>query len=198
MTAWADLSQSQSARVRRLDAWWQSSAGEGIPDRSEFDPSAFTQLLPFLLLSEVEQPFRLRYRLIGTAVSEAAGGSFAGRYLDEMLPEGEEEEPWQDHYRRAFDTRRPLYGSCRIRTSTGGRMEYEFGIWPLTCKDSACKDSAHKDAAHDGGPLVRQFIGIEDYGNWRGRVRPLREELADWQYALQAAASLGDPPRLSR
>lgn len=184
MTAWADLSRSKSARVQRLDAWWQSRAGDGIPDRSDFDPGAFTQLLPFLLLSEVEQPFRLRYRLIGTAVSEAAGGSFAGRYLDDMLPEGEEEEPWQDHYRRAFDTRRPLYGSCRIRTSTGGRMEYEFGIWPLTCKDSV-----HKGAVQGGEPAVRQFIGIEDYGTWRGRVRPLRQELADWQCALQAGAS---------
>lgn len=192
MTAWVDLSRSQSARVQRLDAWWQSCAGPHIPDRSDFDPSAFANLLPFLLLSEAEQPFRVRYRLIGTAVRDVAGSDFAGRYLDDMLPEGPEEEPWQDHYRRCFETARPLYGSCRIRTFAGGRMEYEFGIWPLTQKDATAKD-----AAENGGQLVRQFIGIEDFGNWRGRVRPLREEIADWQCALQAGAHAAGP-RLSR
>jgi hypothetical protein len=184
MTAWTDLGRSQSARVKKLDAWWQSCAVLGLPDRSEFDPSAFANLLPYLLLSEAERPFRVRYRLIGTAIRDAAGSDFAGRYLDDMLPEGEEEEPWQAHYRAVFDTGRPLYGSCRILTSTGGHMDYEFGIWPL---------------AHSGlGPRsteIRQFIGIEDFGTWHGRVRPLREELADWQIALQGGAGEARPSR---
>lgn len=193
MTAWTDLGRSQSARVQRLDAWWQSCAAGQIPDRSDFDPSAFANLLPFLLLSEVEQPFRLRYRLIGTAVREVAGSDFAGRYLDDMLPEGPDEEPWQDHYRTSFETARPLYGSCRIRTLAGGQTNYEFGIWPLTQKDPAAKD-----ASHNGGHQVRQFIGIEDFGDWRGRVRPLRDELADWQSVLRVSAAGGAAPRLSR
>lgn len=182
MTAWTDLSRSQSARVKRLDAWWQSSAVHGLPDRSAFDPSAFTNLLPYLLLSEAERPFRVRYRLIGTAVRDVAGSDFAGRYLDDMLPEGEAEEPWQAHYKASFDTQRPVYGHCRIRTLAGGHMEYEFGIWPL---------------AQNGGSDVRQFIGIEDFGDWRGRVRPLRQEVADWHYALQGTAH-PQAPRPSR
>jgi hypothetical protein len=181
MTAWADLSRSQSARVKALDAWWQSCAGDSLPDRADFDPSTFAHLLPFLLLSEVERPFRLRYRLIGAAVRDVAGSNFAGRYLDEMMPAGAEEEPWLDHYRTSYETARPLYGSCRIRTLSGGHTEYEFGIWPL-----AHRDGGQGNGASNGAAVVRQFIAIEDYGNWRGRVRPLRDELADWQYALHA------------
>ncbi|MDY0872197.1 PAS domain-containing protein [Dongia rigui] len=192
MTAWADLSRSRSARVKALDAWWQSCAGDSLPDRADFDPSTFTPLLPFLLLSEVEQPFRLRYRLIGTAVRDVAGSNFAGRYLDEILPNSAEEEPWLDHYHTAYETARPLYGSCRIRTLSGGHTEYEFGIWPL-----GHRQGAHQDVAPIGAEAVRQFIGLEDYGDWRGRVRPLRDELADWQYALQAGAG-ATAPRLPR
>ena len=45
--------------------------------------------------------------------------------------------------------------------------------------------------------LGRQFIGIEDFGDWRGRVRPLRDELADWQSVLRVSAA-GGAPGLSR
>lgn len=171
MTAWTDISRSRSARVRRLDTWWQSSAGGGLPDRANFDPALFAELLPYLLISEAERPFRVRFRLIGTAVCEVAGNDFSGRYLDEILPDGEGEEPWLAHYRTSFDTRRPLYGGCRIPTVSGGQIDYEFGIWPLA----------------QGGSDVRQFIGVEDFGDWRGRVRPLREEIANWKVALRQA-----------
>lgn len=89
---------------------------------------------------------RIKYRLIGTKVVEATGFDITGHFLDELVP-SDQGEPWMDHYRQAYEGRRPILGETTVPTSTGGTFTYEFGICPL----------------RNGGREVRQFIAVEDY-----------------------------------
>jgi hypothetical protein len=97
-------------------------------------------------MSELHDPFRIKYTLTGGNVAEVAGGCFSGMYLDELSLR-ESEEPWLDRYRQAYLTHEPVYGSNTIELVTGGKMTYEWAIWPLT----------------RGRPIVEKFLGIEDY-----------------------------------
>ncbi len=169
MTAWQDMAQTKSERVRAFDAWWRAKAGtRRMPDRSDIDPMEIPHLLPYLLLSEIVPPFRIRYRLLGTEVVEITGMDFAGCYLDQLIPPGEEED-WMRNYRLCAESALPVYGLSTVRTLQGGLFSYEFGIWPLT------KDS----------PDVRQFIAIEDYGPHKVRVRALLDQITPWRHTIK-------------
>ena len=95
MTAWQDIKRSTSQRVQALDAWWHAKAGSRpLPDRADLDPAEISQLLPYVLISELIRPFRVRYRLLGTEVVQIAGMDFAGCYLDELIPAAMKRPGW--------------------------------------------------------------------------------------------------------
>jgi hypothetical protein len=137
--------------VRSLYAWWYSKEASSVPDRSAVDPADLKRMLPNILISEVHhEPFRIRYRLVGTKVVEVTGFDIVGRFLDELLP-AEPNEPWMDHYRWIHSHRLPLLGSTTVPTSAGAPFTYEFGIFPL----------------RKGSESIEQFIAVEDYFDLR-------------------------------
>ena len=132
--------------VRTLHRWWRDRCAGDIPDRADLDPADLKPLLPNLFLIDVEhQPFRIRYRLAGTRVTEVTGYDITGHYLDNLLP-ADASEPWVEHYRTAYRTRQPLFGAVNAPTRRGGYFTYEFGLFPL----------------RNGGTAVEQFVSIED------------------------------------
>jgi hypothetical protein len=137
-----------SDKVRELHGWWSlNAARSGVPDRGDFDPTAFARLLPNMLISEIHHaPFRIRYRLIGTKVADVLNVDFTGHYLDELIETGSD-TPWMDHYRQAYANRQPVMGQVTEPTTAGDTFTFEFGIFPVTA----------------GGPDIRQFLCIEDY-----------------------------------
>ena len=161
MSRYTNPAQIQSELVRSLFHWWNAHRGDDIPDRSDLDPDDLKKLLPNLMISDLEEnPFRIRYRLVGTRVAEATGLNFTGMYLDQLMPL-EAEEPWMDDYRSAFATREPVYGISTVPMPGGAAYVYEFGIFPL----------------RNGGAPIAQFIGIEDYFDF---VR-LQADLEPWK-----------------
>lgn len=155
--------------VRSLLRWWLDKCRGDIPDRGDLDPEEMKPLLPNILVSDVEHdPFRIRYRLVGTRAREATGFNIAGRYLDKLLPT-DPDEPWMDDYRLAHNTRRPVLGVSSIRTSTGEIFTYEHGLLPL----------------RKGGTAIEQLVAVEDYGELTStlldlvewRTRPPKNEL---------------------
>jgi hypothetical protein len=148
MPVWTDIAQSASPLVKRMHAWWMEHRSDGdIPDRSALLPEYLAPLLPNILLTEIEaDPFRVRYRLVGTRVVANAGFDFTGGYLDELEPKPAP-FPWLDHYRTVVATRAPLLGSIEDKAAAGGSFTYEFGIFPL----------------RRGGSAVAQCIAVEDY-----------------------------------
>jgi hypothetical protein len=85
-TIFIEQSQVTSSLVRKFDAYWKSKQGGArvAPLRNAIDPIEIPQLLPFMVIAQLErEPFRVRYRLVGTRVVDAHGADFTNRYLDE-------------------------------------------------------------------------------------------------------------------
>lgn len=162
MPVWTDAAKCRSTMVLALNDWWRSKGGpEVVPDRSAVDPVELKALLPHILIAEAEHdPFRIRYRLQGTKVTEVTGIDITGRYLDELLSI-EPDQPWLEHYLTVYRSRRPLFGSTTVPRSTGGTVDYEFAIFPL----------------RHGGDLVEQFIAVEDYFGLMGTI----EQIEPWR-----------------
>ena len=148
MPVWSDIAQSASPKVKALHTWWMAHRGDAdMPDRSALWPGDILALLPSIFIAELERdPFRIRYRLVGTRAVALTGFDFTGRYLDEMQ-RADAEVPWADYYRKVVEARQPLMGAVIVSAKSGGTFKYEFGIFPLTL----------------GGTEIRQFIAIEDY-----------------------------------
>jgi hypothetical protein len=148
MPVWTAIEQNRSQMVRMLHAWWLAHRGaSGIPDRRDLDPAALRPLLPNLFISDVEtDPFRIRYRLMGTKAARVTGFDITGRYLDALL-DAQPQVPWMGYYRRVYDNHAPLLGSVVVPAKSGGTFEYEFGLFPLT----------------QGGTAVAQIAAVEDY-----------------------------------
>jgi hypothetical protein len=144
------IDEIQSDKVRALHDWWSThcrAPGAGLPDRRDFDPTQFVRLLPNMIVSEaLTDPFRVRYRLVGTKVADVLNIDFTGRYLDELI-DGATDTPWQDYFLEAFERHRPVLGEITEQTLTGGNFVFEFGIFPVTT----------------GGAAVGQFLCVEDY-----------------------------------
>src|SRR5258708_36533592 len=66
--------------------WLQMCAGRALPSRRDLDPVDIPKLLPHVLLVEVHDGGRYRYRLIGTENVREHGMDATGRYLDDVLP----------------------------------------------------------------------------------------------------------------
>jgi hypothetical protein len=159
----------RSDMVRSMLQWWlgkcgshipgSHTPGRDIPDRDDLDPAELKPLLPNILISDVEHdPFRIRYRLVGTRAREATGFNIVGRYLDELLPT-DPDEPWMDDYRLACHARRPVLGVSSIRTANGEIFTYEYGLFPL----------------RKGGTAIDQFVAVEDYGDLSSTLLDLVE-----------------------
>ena len=147
MVAYTTDTDVRSKMVRTLHRWWLERCAGDIPDRVDLDPADLKPLLPNMFVVDVEHdPFRIRYRLVGTRAIEVTGYDITGHYLDNLLP-ADASEPWVEHYRTAYRTRSPLFGAVEAPTRSGGRFTYEFGLFPL----------------RKGGTAVDQFVSIEDY-----------------------------------
>ena len=103
-----------SPRLRRLlEMWNERSADGSLPTREEFQAEDLIMFGGRVVLIDLEaEPFRMRYRLIGTKITEMLGRDSTGRYLDEIYgPEYYRRQ--SEHFRRVATERLPLrtYGS---------------------------------------------------------------------------------------
>src|SRR5260221_10321572 len=73
-------------QARALHGYWSRiHPPTGLPGRQHFDPDEVIALLPNIRLVEVQlEPFRLRYRLLGSRVDAVLGRGLSGRWVDEV------------------------------------------------------------------------------------------------------------------
>lgn len=77
-------------KVRAIHDYWRSKhpTGGGLPGRQHIDPIDIPQLLPNIWLIDVKRnPYRFRFRLVGTLVVDYAGEDNTGKWFDERLPD---------------------------------------------------------------------------------------------------------------
>jgi hypothetical protein len=143
-----DFSQLDSPRVHRFHDYWKArrSAEHAVPLRADVDPTDLRELLPNIVIIEVEQsPLRFRYRLVGTRVVEFNKLDFTGAYLGSIG--WDEEQQLTDTCVDVVSTRQPLCGFYSWTLKTGATGKCEFGIFPLS----------------QDGVTVTQIFGVEDY-----------------------------------
>lgn len=121
-------------KLQRLFRYWESvHPAHGLPGRQHVDPLAIADLLPGVWLLDVQrEPFRLRYRLVGTRVVEAIGHETTGLWVDEAHPHLLKHEQYFERYREVVTTKIPSRrrGPARIWTHQDYR-EIENVILPL-------------------------------------------------------------------
>ncbi len=113
-----------STRIPRLVDYWRRCCGtRRMPLQSEVDPADIKDLLPNIVLTGIEEPFRVRYRLVGTRVVEFNRLDFTGAYLDEMR--WDVTERYSRAYAQVAATCLPHYGldSWPLARSLHGRSE---------------------------------------------------------------------------
>lgn len=140
--------QIESAAIRQLFLYWQSKCADGrIPRRTDIDPVDIPNLVPNLMIADIEHdPFRVRYRLVGTKVVQMTGYEFTGKYLDEIaLPN--DEGPFQECYQTACETRLPVLQRIEWHLAEDTTEEYDICILPLS----------------DDGDTVNMALAIECY-----------------------------------
>src|SRR5690606_28481915 len=71
--------------VELVRLWYLRRGADGMPPRSAFDAQTLKAFLPHIFIAEFETATqRYRYRLIGTALTEAFARNTTGRYFDEI------------------------------------------------------------------------------------------------------------------
>ena len=128
----SDPEHLESATIRELFTYWKSKCSNGnIPRRRDIDPLDLTGVLPNVIMLDFEQnPFRARFRLVGTRVVEVTGFEFTGMYLDEIaMPDVE--DSFQDCYQTASETMKPVFTRITWRFDEKTTGDYDFCVLPL-------------------------------------------------------------------
>lgn len=152
----ADPAQARMASTRLLFAYWRDSRRNGIPlQRSEIDPMALREILPLLLLGDIEPAsFRVLFRLIGTGVADFSRQDFSGQYLDELVYDARDSIDWLACYRFVHGNRAGIIGTNELHYADGRTTSYEFAIFPLTRGDDPAGSFIAIEAYDDFDRLV--------------------------------------------
>ncbi len=104
----ADFAVWHPKLQRFYQYWRQIHPSQGLPGRRHFDPLAIPDLLPGIWLLDVQrEPFRIRYRLVGTRVVDAIGREVTGMWVDEAHPHLATDLSYFGRYRTVAETKIP-------------------------------------------------------------------------------------------
>lgn len=144
------VDQIESPRIGEFFEYWQSKCRDGLlPRRADIDVAEIPRLMPNILIADIEQdPFRVRYRLVGTKVVEATGFEFTGKYLDEItLPD--DEGPFLESYRLASESKSAVLARITWHLDDDTTGEYDACFLPLS----------------EDGDVVDKVLCMECYDN---------------------------------
>ena len=98
-------------RCVALHRFWSDLRLEGrCPPRGAFDPLDWPDLLPNIwMLDVVRDPFRLRFRLVGSEVVEQIKLNPTGKWLDEAMPHLSGSNEFMERYREVAETGEPSW-----------------------------------------------------------------------------------------
>ena len=132
MQVLSDPQQIESPLIRELFAYWRRHCRDGaIPRRGDIDPAELGALLPNLIMVDFEQdPFRVRFRLVGTRVVDVTGFEFTGKYLDEIA-KPDVAGAFTACYEAACTGRQPVFERITWRFDDQSTSDYDFCVLPL-------------------------------------------------------------------
>jgi hypothetical protein len=122
-----------------LAVWDRHKGPDELMAKDLVDPFALRPWLPYLTISEFhDNPFRLRYRLVGTEIVRFVRSDFTGVWLHES--------GWSDDiialnhalYHHVHATRRPLFGLSTVEWDGRTSYRFEWAVLPLTSDGARC------------------------------------------------------------
>jgi hypothetical protein len=87
------------AKIAAIFRYWRDlRPGEGlIPGRQHFDPASVPTLLPCIRLYDVHRdPWRFRYRLMGTDLVRQIGRDMTGKWFGDDVPDAQHTKSYRD------------------------------------------------------------------------------------------------------
>ena len=87
------------ARVAAIVGYWRSlrPASGLLPGRQHFDPASIPSLLPCIRLYDVfRDPWRFRYRLVGTELARQFGRDLTGTWFGDDMPDPRATKSYRD------------------------------------------------------------------------------------------------------
>jgi hypothetical protein len=127
-----------SKLIDGLENHWNTLRGDRrMPRREEIDPVELVPWLPYISIMELHyQPFRVRYRVVGTEVARIVGEDFSHRWLDET--------GWGEDsialnrllYERVAERREPLFGLSVVEWQGSRDHVFQWALFPLGSGES--------------------------------------------------------------
>lgn len=150
--------QLTSVVIKAVLAFWDERKGPGeLMPKDALDPFELKPWLPYLSISEFhEDPFRLRYRLVGTEIVRFVRRDFTGVWLHESGWPDEIIELNRALYHHVHATRRPSFGLSTVEWDGRTSYRFEWAVLPLTTD----------------GVRATHCLGIDDYSQIETR-RPI-------------------------
>ncbi|CAN0205482.1 MAG: PAS domain-containing protein [Thalassobaculaceae bacterium] len=142
----AEIVGSHPKAVRLLDAWNAWRGERPLPDRADVDPIDIPDLLPNLILLDVEDD-DFRFRLVGEQIASRYGGRLKGRLISEVMSGPGLDETLYEHRRCAEDRRAVIISQARELATADDRRAYMRLILPLG----------------NDGPRASHIIGVMDF-----------------------------------
>lgn len=129
-----ERSEITSRLIPGIEAHWQRLRGErAMPRRDEIDPVELAPWLPYVSIVEIhEDPFRVRYRVVGTEVARIIGEDFSNRWLDETGWSADSIFVNRLIYQKVAETRQPLYGLSVLDYAGREDWIFEWVLLPLS------------------------------------------------------------------
>ncbi len=132
------------------ELWDRARDDQAFASRAAFHAFALRRWLPYIVITDIHHdPFRVRYRLVGTALVEANKQDYTGIWLAESGWPQETIDLNMALYRRAAETREPVFGLSKVKWDMRLEYRFEWAIFPLS----------------DDGAGVTQCLGIDDYAS---------------------------------
>lgn len=126
-----------SELIAGLEEHWNGVRGtRAMPRRDEIDPVELVPWLPYVSIMELHcDPFRVRYRVVGTEVARIVGEDFSNRWLHET--------GWGDSaialnrllYERVAASRAPSFGLSTVMWQGKPDHVFQWALLPLGGSD---------------------------------------------------------------
>ncbi len=130
-----DLNFTDPRLFDLLEYWRGKRNGRRMPARRDIDPLELRSHLGRLHITEFEyNPFRMRYRLIGTTSTSMVGRDMTGQYFDEIYPPGIL-DGMRDLYMWIAENKKPLRGSGSAIFADKSIYNFETVNLPLSDDD---------------------------------------------------------------
>lgn len=133
LICFCERTQIVSDVIDNAEAVWSDlRRGRPFPGRGDIDPLNFRNVLPYLSIIEFhENPFRIRYRLLGTEVTRFAGEDFSGKWLSDTGWTPQHQRLNLLLYARLYETQTPTFGLSQVDWRDRTDHYFQWALYPL-------------------------------------------------------------------